>query len=174
MRTSTNGAGLHQRTQQASLHISSSAEGKFAREIRANTEYCFTWNWTETWLVLCTAGQTTWVAGSSVSWGLPVHGGVPYPPPKSWDSATPPAPVAWLLCCADEIKQGGRHLWVLPGNSLVPNAKLGRHDSTFIVYRMNLFSLVKNTAYRFVLPFGQAADLIIRLKRIVNDQKKKQ
>lgn len=64
-------------------------------------------------------------------------------------------------------------MWVLPGNSLVPNAKLGRHDSTFIVYRMNLFSLVKNRAYRFVLPFGQAADLIIRLKRIVNDQKKK-
>lgn len=59
---------------------------------------------------------------------------------------------------------------VLPSNSLVPEAKLGRHIHCL---GDQLVFLSKSIAYRFVLPFGEAADLVFKLKRIVKDMKNK-
>lgn len=148
MRTSTNRAQLHQRTQQAPLHISASVEGKFAREIRANIGYYFTWSWAETGPcpLACSVHSRTNHMGS---WLFSVLGSAcPWRCSLSFSLelgllATPAARVAWLLCCAGGVKQGGEHLWALPSNSLVPNAKLGRHNSSFIVWGIIFFSSVK-------------------------------
>lgn len=86
---------------------------------------------------------------------------LPVPLPRA---GTPAAPVAWLLCCAVGVKQGGSHLWVLPSNSLVPSAKPGRHNSSFIVWGMNLFSSVKKYSLQICAAYWASCWLDVQVE----------